>query len=139
MFDHIVNYASEAAAITEPALAAYYDAESDSWRGDVVLPGVRVYRIAGYQTITDPDTGESYQEPIRQDFPGWFAMLALPEISGEIRDLPLGCCMLIADRDLAEAGLNPLVFVSSTLSPSDLQMMYVEPIFAGSAGYPFPR
>jgi hypothetical protein len=139
MFDHIVNYASEAAAITEPALAAYYDAESSSWRGDVVLPGVKVYRVTGYQTITDPDTDASWEHEIRQDFPGWFAMLALPAISEEIRDLPLGCCMLIADRDLADAGLNPLVFVSSTLSPSDLEMMHVSPIFAGSAGYPFSR
>jgi hypothetical protein len=137
MFDHIINFSSEAAALTEPVIAAYYDLEAATWRGDVVIPGVRVYRVAGYQTITDPDTGESHQSEIRQDYPGWFGLIGHPQVDEAIKNLPLGNCMLILDRYRAAAG-DPafLVFVSPTLSPDDVAMLHVEPSFAGS-GYSF--
>jgi hypothetical protein len=137
MFDHIINFSSEAAALTEPVIAAYYDEESGTWRGDSVIPGAQVYRIAGYQTITDPDSGESYQQEIRQHYPGWFALIGDTQVNDDIRNLPLGNCMLICDRYRAAAG-DPdfLVFVSPTLSQDDLNMLHIEPAFAGS-GYDF--
>src|SRR5581483_10765162 len=106
MIDHLMTFADEATARADPVVGKYWTPPSDdnpagSWRGDVTIPGVEVYTLSGYQTITNPD-GSTYQSPIKVNDPGWFIVIALPALDPNL-EAEAGC-VLIADRDMASAG-----------------------------------
>lgn len=143
MIDHLMNFATEAAAQADPIVGAYWtpaDNEGDpgAWRGDCTIPGVSVYSITGSQTITitNPD-GSTSQEtvPTTQPFPGWFIIISLTAVDPNLQ-AETGC-ILIADRDMANAG-NPnfLLYTQPGLTSAELAAAKVSPTFAGS-NYPF--
>lgn len=138
MIDHLFSFADEAAA--QAALSSYWIPASEdgpgTWRGDVCIPGVSVYAITGTEALTDPETGQSYDREIREPYPGWYIVVALPAIHSVLRDLPDAACRLIADRDAANRGENFIRYVAADMDPAVLSVAKVEPIFAGSS-YPF--
>jgi hypothetical protein len=100
----------------------------------VTIPGVSVYQITGSQTITDPDTGQSETVPVTQDYPGWFIVIALPALDPALQ--AESGCVLVADRDAANAGKPDFLLYTSTLTSDQLASSAVSPTFAGS-NYPF--
>lgn len=144
MIDHLLRFDSEDAA--RAALPEYWIPASDDgpgqWDGSRCIPNagcpaLRVYKITGQTTITDPETGQSYQQDIRELFSGWFINVALVALSPELRDLPSGACRIIADREAAAAGdPNFIRFVATDIEPEVIAEAHVEPMPLG-ARYPF--
>lgn len=139
MIDHLINFSDEVTAQADPVVGKYYTPASDDgpggWRGDCCIAGVSVYSVTGTTTVTDPDTGATYQQEIRRPFPGWFIDIALGALDPALRALP--GCILIADRD--KAAVNDPTFLLYTqpgITQDELNAAHVEPTFAGSK-YPF--
>lgn len=140
MFDHLMNFADEATAKADPVVGRYWLADPDlpaggAWRGDVCIPGLAVYQVTGTQAVTDPTTGQTYQQDIRQPYPGWWIAIALPALDPALQ-ADAGC-VLITDRGKAAAG-EPgwQLYAAPSVTPQDLAATRVEPTFAGS-NYPF--
>jgi hypothetical protein len=134
MIDHLLRFDTEAAAQADPVVGAYF--VQGAWRGDICIPNVSVYAVTGTQTITDPDTGTSYQADVRTPFSGWYIVISLSEISAALRDLPGNLCRMITDRDAANRGDAFVRYVAPDVTQADLATAIVEPTFAGSR-YPF--
>ena len=139
MIDHFVHFVDEAAARANPVMGAYWvegdDLGPGAWRGDVVIPALSVYQVTGTETVTDPETGVSYQRELREYYAGWFATVALADLDDGLRSLS----WIVADRTAAEAGeSNFVLYLSPELSGTDLDSVKVSPLFAG-ANYPFHR
>ena len=127
LIDHLLTFASEAAAQTDPIVGAYWIvSDSDSpggWRGDVCIPAVSVY--------TKNADGSRNQSP------GWFIVISLPALDPALQNAGNGtACVLIADRDAANAGNANFILYAPGLSQQQLAATFVEPTFAGS-NYPF--
>ena len=140
MIDHLLRFNTEAAAQGDPVVGRYWTPASGdgpgAWRGDVCIPGVSCYAVTGTETVTDPQTGQSYQREVRSVFPGWWIVIALATLDPALRDLPGGACRLIADRDAAGRGETFVRYLASDIDPASLAASRVEPSFAGS-DYPF--
>ena len=138
MIDHLLNFPDEAAA--QVALPTYWVPATDdspgAWRGDVCIPGVSVYAVTGTTTVTDPDTGQSFEQDVRQAYSGWFIVVSRPMLDPALRDLPNNACRLITDRDAADRGDSFILYTAPDLDPAVLSVAHVEPLFAGS-DYPF--
>ena len=130
--DHLFRFADEAEG--RSALPGFWNVV---WRGDCCIPGVSVYEVTGTETITDPDTGQIYEQETRQPFADWWIVIALPALDPNLRDLPGAACQLIADREAAARGdPNFLIYLAPDIEPLMLSVCRVEPTFAGSE-YPF--
>lgn len=140
MIDHLLTFADEPTAQADLTVGRYFMPTSadgpGGWRGDVCIPGVSVYTVTGTTTVTDPTTGQTFQQETRQAFPGWFIVISLPALDPALRDLPANACALIADRGAAALGNTFMLFTASNISPAELAAAHVEPTFAGS-NYPF--
>lgn len=137
MYDHLLNFPDEATAQADPVVGKYYTPASadvpGAWRGDCCIAGVSVYAITGTTTVTDPQTGATYQQEQHSNFPGWFIVISLPALDPTLQALP--GCILIADRDAANAG-SPNFIRYSSVDQATLNAAHVSPTFAGS-NYPF--
>lgn len=139
LIDHIINFPNENAAINNPFVkkAGYVDTEDGGWRLDLVLPGLRAYQVTGTETVTDPESGETWEEEIREYYRDWFGLIALSALDQNLRNLPPGQCFLIIDRDRANAGRDDFIlFMSPRLTVPELDGLKFDPTFAGTQ-YPF--
>lgn len=125
MIDYLFVHPTEADAAVSPLLASYR--VGDAWDLSRVIPGVSVYRITGTETLTDPETGVSWEREARDPLDGWFLVLALPERVEELDGSP--SCVLVADRDSG-------TILHTITTAEDLATLGIEPVFAGS-DYPF--
>lgn len=122
MIDHLIRFDSEADALADPVLAPYRSgAVFDQSR---VIAGVKVWQPAN-DTVDGDVVSHDY-------LPYFYLMIGLPALDEALRNHP--ACMLVADRDKANAG-EPFV-VYSPLPIEALAEYALEPSFAGS-GYPF--
>lgn len=139
MIDHLLAYATQAAAQAEPLMAPYYVAPSTqngvaipgSWRGDVCIPGVFVWAPAQDVTTTDPTTGVVTVTHTPYDTQ-WRIIISLPQQDAGLS--ASAACELVADRDKANAG--QAFILQSQLSDAQLAALMIAPTFAGS-NYPF--
>lgn len=131
MIDHLLRFADEAAA--QAALSLFW---AGSWRMDVCNPGVSVFAVMGVEALTDPQTGQTWDDEVREYFPGWFMTIGLPALDPALRDLPDHACRLIADRDAHAEGRPFLLYVAPDLTPEVMAAARIEPMPAGS-NYPF--
>lgn len=142
MIDHLLNFPDEAAAAA--ALPDYWVSETEvfdeeafmsafpppkesfgttgAWRGDCCIPGVHVYQVTGTETLTDPTTGEVYERELVAVYPGWFVLIARPELDLLLHELD-ECC-LVRDR---EAGA--ILFTAPDVEPP-LDGAIISPQFA---------
>lgn len=125
MIDYLLVHPTEAEAAAAPQLAAYR--VGDAWDLSRIIPGVAVYRIAGTETVTDPETGATWERETREPLVGWFLVLALDDRDPALDASP--ACVLIADRDSG-------TILHTITTAEDLATLGIEPVFAGS-GYPF--
>lgn len=123
MIDHLRRYGNEAEALADPLTAAYRT--EDGWDTSRGIPGCRVYTVTGTTTDDDGNTVET-----REYLPYWYLWIAERAVVEALR----GNCIIIADRDKANAG-EP--FIIETLMPPEALAVYqIEPVIAGS-NYPF--
>lgn len=139
MIDHLLRFDDEATA--QIALPSYWMPATDDgpgdWRGDVCIPNVRAYTVTGTEEWSEPDNPEeTYTREVRAYYPGWFVIVALPELSEALRDLPGGACRLITDRIAANQAQPFIRFTAPDVTPEALGATLIEPTFAGS-NYPF--
>lgn len=138
MIDHLLGFASQ--DDSRKLLPDYWRAGDDegpgAWRGDCCIPGVSVYRVVGTEEVKDPAPAQSYEREIREDYPGWFIVIALSALDAGLRDLPGNTCRLIADRDAAAQGQSFIRYLAPDMDPAALGEAHVSPTFAGSQ-YPF--
>lgn len=140
MLDYLFCAPTEAAAIADPALAAFFLPPSlpftpGGWRGDVVNPGLQVWADAGDTTTTDPLTGQ----PIvtHAYLPGFWLTISQNARNATLEASPL--LVLGADRAAADAGAPRAQFVVAFGPGQTLARftgMHVSPLMAG-ANYPF--
>jgi hypothetical protein len=119
MIDHLLAFADEASARADPIVGQYWMAGGESggaWRGDVCIPDAQVIVAA---------TGAPYDGL-------WRIVIAKDAQDQELTASP--ACHLIADRDTAAAG-RPFI-IKSNLTPAELALLILRPVFAGS-NYPF--
>jgi hypothetical protein len=126
MIDHLMTFASEAAAQADPVVGKYWtapDAQGDpgTWDASRVIPGVSVY------TLNDDGSQTPYS--------GWFIVIAAAALDPNLEAEP--GCILIADRDKANAN-DPsfMLYTQPGMSESELAASRVSPVFAGTT-YPF--
>jgi hypothetical protein len=117
MIDHVLAFADEASAKADPIVGQYWlGGEGGWWRGDVCIPGAQVVVAA---------TGAFYDGL-------WRIVIAKDAEDQELAASP--ACHLIADRNAAAAG-QPFI-IKSKLTPAELALLILQPVFAGS-DYPF--
>ena len=140
MIDYILAFPTEADAIADPVVGAYYVPASamspvGQWRGDCVIPNIEIYTQTGTQSITQPD-GSTQTVPVNTPIDGKFRLvIALRHRDAALDAHPL--LAIVADRDAAEAGASVAQFVLWCNVPvAALQGLFVSPTFAGS-NYPF--
>ena len=112
MIDHLLNFPDEATAAA--ALPEYCD-EAYVWRGDCCIPGVRVYQVTGTETLTDPETGEEYKRELVAVYPGWFVLIARPELDLLLHELD--ACCLVRDREASAILFTAPDFDGAIISP----------------------
>ena len=128
IIDHLLTFATETAAQADPVVGTYWippdnDGYTGEWRGDVCIPNVSVYTI-------NPDQSYAYLS-------GWFIIISRPTLDEALQNTATGlACVLIADRDAANAGDADFILYAPGLSQEQLAGTYVSPTFAGS-NYPF--
>ena len=122
MIDHLLAFPDEAAAAA--ALPEYCESIEGVylWRGDCCIPGVRVYHVTGTETLIDPETGEEYERELVAVYPGWFVLIARPELDLLLHELD--ACCLVRDREAAA-----LLFTAPDIEPP-LDGAIVSPQFA---------
>ncbi|MEW6121305.1 MAG: hypothetical protein AB1698_01730 [Pseudomonadota bacterium] len=125
MIDYLLVYPTEAEAAAALHLAAYR--VGDAWDLSRIIPGVAVYRIAGTETVTDQETGATWDRDVREPLLGWYMVLALDARDPALDASP--ACVLIADRDSG-------TILHTITTPEDLATLGLEPTFADS-DYPF--
>jgi len=123
MIDHVLRFASEAAA--QSALPAYHI--DGAWDGSRVIAPVSIVTA---DAVWD---GEALVSP-EQVLPGWWIVVSLDAVSAELRDLPGGACRFVADGDAASRGEPWWVYLAPDLDVDLLSTARVSPVFAGS-GY----
>lgn len=128
MIDHLLRFASGAAAQTDAVVSAYYI--NGNWRGDVCLPNVQVWQPSADTQSTD---GHGNKIITHSYLPYWHIMISLPTLDQALRNHP--ACTIVADRDAANAG-KPFILYTSIVAPDSLANYDLSPTFAGS-GYPF--
>ena len=130
MIDHLMTFASEAAAKADPVVGSYF--ANGEWRSDICVAGVFVWAPARNSIGTDPN-GTSYV--VRQSYDtNWRIIIAKAAPDPTLLSLP--SCHLVADREAAAAG-RPFI-LQSILSEAQLAELALEPTFAGSS-YPFGK
>lgn len=115
MIDHLMTFASEAAAKADAVVGTYVGGDG-SWRGDICIPNVAV-------TVTA--TGQPFDS-------SWRIVIAKPTQDAALS--ALSSCHLVTDRDAAAAGQS--FILQSVLSTAQLAALTLSPVFAGS-NYPF--
>lgn len=135
MIDHLMTFASEAAAKADPVVGQYYTAPGPNgpggWRGDCCIPNVFVWQPSADTTVTDPSTG--FVSTVHHPFDtNWRVIIA--RLSADPALTALASCHLVTDRDAAAVG-QPFV-VQSVMTQAQLNTLALSPTFAGSA-YPF--
>lgn len=130
VFDHLLRFTDEASAIA--ALPQYRTQGSDdapaAWMGQFCNPdGHRVYTVSGTRTVTDPETGQTYEEEVRDFLPYWYQLVSRPDVDPALAAMPE--CMIITDRD---GGF----IVQSRIPADQLAQYWLTPVPHGSH-YPF--
>ena len=123
MFDYLLSFTDEPTAQADPVVGSYWIPASPDgpgqWRGDVCIPGVVVTVIA---------TGQPYNA-------NWNLIISQTAPNAALAAHP--ALVLAANRDLANAGQPPDVFILSSVVPaSEWPALQISPVFAGS-DYPF--
>jgi hypothetical protein len=117
MIDHLIRYADEAAAIADPALAAYR--HDNGWQLHRTFPDIKVY--------------DTEAEDPTAPLPYWYILISLSEASPDLIALPY--TMIVTDREATLAAGSPVVLHSAI--PVEAWPRYrAEPMPAGS-NYPF--
>jgi len=127
VIDHILTYASEAAAHT--ALDPLgYGSGGTTWDTSRVVPGVipitvqATYNADG--TIKTPATTLS----------GFWILIALPALDNTLKTIAGGACRLIVDRSMVGSTLTQAKLYSGPApNTSQLLTSWLNPIFAGSS------
>lgn len=137
MIDHLMTFASEAAAKADAVVGQYWISDGQghaAWRGDCCIPNVFVWAPASNTTVTGVDgNGNPITSTVRHAYDSNWRII----ISKPVKDAALAAsanCHLVADRDAAARGL-PFV-LQTVLTDAQLNALAIEPTFAGSA-YPF--
>jgi hypothetical protein len=131
MIDHLLRFADEASAIA--AVPRFHGEEG--WNRSLCLTSsdpvpLQVYTVAGTQTVTDADTGQTYQQEIRSVLPYWYLWIGLPAQDAALTAIS----MIVTDRDASNAGKPFVLF--SRIPADQLGEYHVTPVVAGS-NYPF--
>lgn len=130
MIDHLMTFATEAAAKADPVVGTYNI--NGVWRGDCCIPNVFVWSPASNTTNgTDPITGQPIIMRHAYDT-NWRIIISKPTQDAALS--ALASCHLVTNRDAANAG-QPFV-IQSVLTDVQLAALAIEPTFAGSS-YPF--
>ena len=125
MIDHLLTFASEAAAKADPIVGTYF--LNGEWRSDICAAGVFVWAPASNTTGTDPN-GSPYV--VRHSYDtNWRIIIASAAPDPSLSSLP--SCQLVADREAAAAG-KPFI-LQSMLNETQLAELALEPTFAGSS------
>jgi hypothetical protein len=129
MIDHLMTFASQADAMSDPIVGKYYLSDPGEWRGDCCIPHVFAWSPAD-DIISIIDGVEVVE---RQPYDTNFRLLiSEKEVNSALTSHP--ACHLVTDRDAAIAG-KPFI-IQTTLTDEQLTSMAIEPTFHGSS-YPF--
>lgn len=120
MFDHVMMFSSEAAAMN--ALSAYV--RDGMWTDNVIAPQKVVTARAVMQLVDDA----FHEVTPEHTIPGFFLTVCLPALDTTLRDFPENACRLIGDR---QAGA--IVYTAPDLNQALLSSAIIEPVPAGAS------
>ena len=133
MYDHIIMFADEAAAHEALAPLGYSQTSGDGapqWDTSRTLPGVSMVVADAVWDHTDP-MRPTVVTP-RQVIPGYFIVISLDEINGDLTALPDAACRLVASVEAAAAGQPFIAWTAADLVPATLAaIIRVEPTLSG--------
>lgn len=92
MIDHLIRFDSEADAIADPIVGAYWS-EEGGWRGDCCFPGQKVRRPEDDTVAIDPESGTEYA--VTHPLPYWYITICLSDVSEGLRNHTT--CMMVWD------------------------------------------
>lgn len=92
----------------------------------------RVYIDCGTTTITDPEAGTTWSEPIKEFLPFAYIWAVMDAERPDFAADP--ACVLVADRNAFERG--EAFVLQSAFPAEELSQYFVEPVMAGPR-YPF--
>lgn len=131
MIDQLHRFDNEAQAMTAlPDLLVQDEDGNPCWKTDTVSFPV-VYDLQNTTTIVNADTGETTTQPTR--LPYFYVWTTTLNRVPALEALP--SCMIVADRDRADAGQTDFVLASAL--PSDQLSHYTVSGGPLGANYPF--
>lgn len=126
MIDHVLNFATEQAAIA--ALPAYY--VSNAWDQSKTYPNQTVTLIPAVWDNTDPLYPVLITPAVT--LPGFWISISLSELDQKLIDLPNYALRFATNRDLSRPGTNKYVYLAPDLNKVQLVTGKIEPVPAGA-------
>ena len=123
MIDHLIRFDSEADAIADPVVGAYWS-EEGGWRGDCCFPGQKVWRPEDDTVAIDPESGAEYA--ITHPLPYWYVTVSLSQVSTDLRNH--ASCMIVWDTDVdvsVYTAIPPESLLDYRLSPLPADRRYL--------------
>jgi hypothetical protein len=131
VIDHLLNFASAAAARNDPVLTQHM-ADLEAWRGSYVFTDIKSWRVSLDHSVgTDPETGlpiivHAYRT-------GWSLMISLANAPPAL--VNHSNLIVAIDRDAVTANRTGMI-VKANVTPAIMQDTRWEPVPLG-ANYPW--
>lgn len=132
MIDHLMTFASEAAAKADPVVGQYWQSDGKGgggWRSDVCIPNVLVWNPANDTTTVVNGINMVTHTPIDAN---WRLIITSAAIIPALQAMTQ--CHGIFDRDAAGKGSS--FVLQSVMTLTQLDALMIQPTFMGSA-YPW--